>query len=516
LKTGEKSRELAELREKTKLGGGPERIEEQHKKGKMTARERLERLLDRGSFVELDPFVVHQCTDFGMETRRVLGDGVVTGHGTIDGRLVYFFAHDFTVFGGSLGETIARKVCNVLDVAMKTGAPLIGLNDTGGARIQEGVASLAGYGEIFFRNAMASGVIPQLSAIMGPCAGGAACSSAMTDFIVMVKGTSHMFVSSPDVIGAALKKEISMEELGGALVHNQTSGVAHLLSDDEDECLRQIRRLLSYMPSNNLEEPPQVQPSDDANREEMVLDSIVPDNPDKVYDMKDIILAVVDDRDFFEIHELWAQNIVVGFARLNSKSVGIVANQPKVLAGTLDINASVKAGRFVRFCDAFNIPLVTFVDVPGFLPGADQEHGGIIRHASKLLYAYCEASVPKVTVITRKAYGGAYDIMCSKHIRGDINYAWPTAEIAVIGPQGAVNVIFGKEIAQSENPQERINQLTEEYRRKYASPYAAAARGYIDDVIMPHETRPKLIRALAALANKRESRPARKHGNIPL
>jgi len=513
---GEKFRELKELREKAKLGGGSERIEEQHKKGKMTARERLERLLDHGSFVELDPFAVHQCTDFGMETRKVLGDGVVTGYGTIDGRQVYVFAHDFTVFGGSLGETFARKVCKVMDMAMKSGAPVVGLNDSGGARIQEGVLSLAGYAEIFFRNVIASGVIPQISAIMGPCAGGAVYSPAMTDFIIMVKGASHMFITGPDVIKTVLREEVSFEELGGALVHNQTSGVAHLLASDEDECLRQIRKLLSYMPSNNLEEPPRVQPSDDPNRKEVALDSIIPDDPDKPYDMKDVILAVVDDRDFFEIHALWAQNIVVGFARLNGRTVGVVGNQPRILAGTLDINASVKAGRFVRFCDAFNIPLLTFVDVPGFLPGVDQEHGGIIRHGSKLLYAYCEATVPKITVITRKAYGGAYDVMCSKHVRGDINYAWPTAEIAVMGPQGAINIIFRKEITQAENPQERVNQLTEEYRKKFANPYVAAERGYIDDVIMPHETRPKVIGALEALANKRESRPARKHGNIPL
>ncbi len=512
----EKIKRLEELSEKSKLGGGKERIEAQHKKGKLTARERIDSLLDPDSFVELDPFVVHQCVDFDMDKRKILGDGVVTGYGTIDGRLVYVFSQDFTVFGGSLGEMFAKKVCKVMDLAMKTGAPIIGLNDSGGARIQEGVVSLGGYGDIFFRNVMASGVIPQISAIMGPCAGGAVYSPAITDFIFMVKDTSHMFITGPEVIKTVLGQEVSFEDLGGALVHSQTSGVAHFIANNEEECLAMIRKLLSYLPSNNMEDPPIVETGDDPNRVDERLEEIIPDDPDKPYDVKEIILGVVDNSDFLEVHPLWAPNIVVGFARLNGRTVGVVANQPKFLAGTVDIKSSIKAGRFVRFCDAFNIPIIMFVDVPGFLPGIDQEHGGIIVHGSKLLYAYCEATVPKITVIIRKAYGGAYDVMGSKHHGADINYAWPTAEIAVMGPQGAINIIFRKEIAEAKDPEQKRRELTAQYRAKFANPYIAAEKGYIDDVIKPAETRPKLITALEMLVDKRESKPPRKHGNIPL
>ena len=512
----EKIARLRELREKAKLGGGLERIERQHAKGKLTARERLEALLDPGSFVELDAFVVHRCYDFGLEERRYLGDGVVTGYGTIDGRLVFVFAHDFTVFGGSLGEMFAKKVCKIMDLAMKVGAPVIGLNDSGGARIQEGVASLAGYGDIFFRNVIASGVIPQISAIMGPCAGGAVYSPAMTDFIIMVRGISHMFITGPRVVKAALGQEVTFDELGGADVHAQLSGVAHFVTDTEEECFELIRRLLSYIPSNNMEDPPYVETGDDPARTDERLNSIMPDDPDKPYDVKEIIRSVVDNGEFLEVQPHFAPNIVIGFARLNGHSVGIVANQPLWFAGALDINSSCKAARFVRFCDAFNIPIITFVDVPGFLPGIEQEHGGIIRHGAKLLYAYCEATVPKITVILRKAYGGAYDVMGSKHSGADINLAWPTAEIAVMGPEGAINIIFRKEIASSEDPEALRARLVADYRRKFANPYVAAQRGYIDDVIEPSETRPRLISALEMLLNKRESRPYKKHGNIPL
>jgi propionyl-CoA carboxylase beta chain len=512
----EKIEKLRELREKAKLGGGKERIEKQHESGKLTARERIDLLLDAGSFVELDTFVVHRCTDFGMAERQFLGDGVVTGYGTIDGRLVYIFSQDFTVFGGSLGEMFAKKVCKLMDLAMKTGAPVIGLNDSGGARIQEGVASLAGYGDIFFRNVMASGVIPQISAIMGPCAGGAVYSPALTDFVFMVKGTSHMFITGPEVIKAVLGQEVTFEELGGATVHSQTSGVAHFIANNEEECMEMIKKLLSYLPSNNMEDPPLIASEDDPNRTDEHLEEIIPDDPDKPYNIKEIILSVIDNGDFFEVQPFWAPNIVIGFARLNGRTVGIVANQPQFFAGALDINSSVKAGRFVRFCDAFNIPIITFVDVPGFLPGIDQEHGGIIRHGSKLLYAYCEATVPKITVIVRKAYGGAYDVMGSKHSGGDINYAWPQAEIAVMGPGGAINIIFRKEIAEAKDPEAKRKELTAEYRQKFANPYIAAQKGYIDDVIEPAETRPKLISALEMLVTKRESRPAKKHANIPL
>jgi propionyl-CoA carboxylase beta chain len=512
----EKIRELRKIREDAKLGGGEKRIEKQHSQGKLTARERIGILLDDNSFVELDPFIVHRCTDFGMPDKKVRGDGVVTGYGTIDGRLVYVFSQDFTVFGGSLGEMFAKKVCKVMDLAMKTGAPLIGLNDSGGARIQEGVVSLGGYGDIFFRNVIASGVIPQISAVMGPCAGGAVYSPAMTDFIIMVQDSSHMFITGPEVIKTVLGQEVDFEELGGALVHMQTSGVCHFMTEDEEECLKLVKELLSYLPSNNMEDPPVIETGDDPNRVEGLLEEIVPDDHDKPYDMKEIITAVTDNGKFLEVQRLWAPNIVVGFARLNGRSIGIVANQPKHFAGTLDVNSSTKAGRFIRFCDCFNIPIITFEDVPGFLPGLDQEHGGIIRHGSKLLFAYCEATVPKITVIIRKAYGGAYDVMGSKHSGADMNFAWPSAEIAVMGPAGAINIIFRKEIAQAEKAEEKKKELTANYRKKFANPYIAAENGYIDDVIEPAQTRPKLISALEMLITKREARPTKKHSNIPL
>jgi propionyl-CoA carboxylase beta chain len=507
---------LRNLQAQARLGGGKERIEYQHKKGKLTARERLDLLLDEGSFEELDAFVTHRVTDFGLQEEVYLGDGVVTGYGRIDGRLVYVFAQDFTVFGGSLGEAFAQKICKVMDLAMKNGAPVIGLNDSGGARIQEGVLSLGGYADIFLRNTLASGVIPQISVIMGPCAGGAVYSPAITDFILMVKNTSHMFITGPNVIKAVTKEEVTFEELGGALTHATKSGVAHFAANNEHECLELVRSLLSYMPQNNMEDPPSVEPYDDPDRMDEELLHIVPDDPNKPYDMRQVINRVVDRDSFLEVHRLFAQNIIVGFARLGGRSVGIVAQQPSFMAGVLDINSSVKGARFVRFCDAFNIPLVTFVDVPGFLPGTAQEYGGIILKGAKLLYAYCEATVPKLTVITRKAYGGAYDVMSSKHIRGDINYAWPTAEIAVMGPDGAVNIIFKDEIEQAKDNEETRRRLVEEYREKFASPYIAAARGYIDAVIDPRETRPKLIRALEMLQNKRDTNPPKKHGNIPL
>ena len=512
----EKIKRLRELRKKAKLGGGRKRIEAQHKKGKLTARERIELLLDPGSFMELDQFVVHHCTEFGMAEQKIPGDGVVTGYGTIDGRLVYVFSQDFTVFGGSLGEMFAKKVCKLMDLALKAGAPVIGLNDSGGARIQEGVASLAGYGDIFFRNVISSGVIPQISAIMGPCAGGAVYSPALTDFIIMVDKTSHMFITGPQVIKTVIGQEVTFEELGGALVHSQISGVTHFIAKEEEHCIQIIKQLLSYLPSNYLEDPPIVETGDDPNRTDEGLAGIIPDDPDKPYDVKEIIYRVVDNGEFLEVQPLWAPNIVIGFARLNGRTVGIVANQPSFYAGALDINSSVKGGRFVRFCDAFNIPVITFVDVPGFLPGIEQEHGGIIRHGSKLLYAYCEATVPKITLIVRKAYGGAYDVMGSKHSGGDINYAWPTAEIAVMGPHGAINIIFRKEITEAMDSEQKRMELVSEYRRKFANPYVAAQKGYIDEVIAPAETRPKLISALEMLATKREARPPKKHANIPL
>ena len=511
-----KIQHLRELRQKAMLGGGLERIETQHAKGKLTARERVELLLDKGSFRELDMFVTHRTTGFGMEHKKVLSDSVVTGWGMVNGRLVYVYSQDFTVFGGSLGEVHAEKICKVMDMAMKNGAPLIGLNDSGGARIQEGVVSLGAYADIFLRNVMASGVIPQISAIMGPCAGGAVYSPAMTDFIFMVKNTSHMFITGPQVIKAVTREEVTFEELGGAMTHSTKSGVAHFASDSEEDCLYSIRRLLSFIPQNNMSDPPFVPSQDDPRRRDAALDTIVPDDPSKPYDMKEVIRHVVDNGDFFEVHEHYARNIVVGFARLGGHSVGIVANQPAVLAGVLDIDASKKAGRFVRFCDAFNIPIITFEDVPGFLPGVAQEHGGIITNGAKLLYAYCEATVPKITIITRKAYGGAYDVMSSKHIRGDISYAWPSAEIAVMGPDGAVNIIFRKELAEAEDPEARRAELVAQYREQFANPYVAAARGYIDDVIEPNETRPRIIEALEMLQNKRDANPPKKHGNIPL
>ncbi len=507
---------LRELRERAKQGGGQKRIAAQHAKGKMTARERLEKLLDGGSFRELDMFVTHHAGGFGMADKRFLSDGVVTGWGTIDGRQVYVYSQDFTVLGGSLGAAHAEKICKVMDLAMKNGAPLIGLNDSGGARIQEGVASLEGYAGIFLRNTLASGVIPQITAIMGPCAGGAVYSPAITDFTLMVKNTSHMFITGPEVVKSVTQEDVTFEELGGAMTHSTKSGVCNLIAEDEEDALLLIRQLFGYLPANNVEDAPYLESDDDLQRTEAWLDEIVPKDPSKPYDMKEVIALVVDDGELFEIHENYAQNIIVGFARLGGHTVGIVANQPAVLAGVLDIDASAKAARFVRFCDCFNIPLVTFEDVPGFLPGVDQEHGGIIMHGAKLIYAYCEAIVPKLTVITRKAYGGAYIVMNSKGVRGDYNVAWPNAEIAVMGPDGAVNIIFRKEIAAAEDAAARRAELIQEYRDEFANPYVAASRGYLDDVIEPRETRPRLIEALRMLQNKRDTIPPKKHGNIPL
>ncbi len=508
--------ELRQRREEARLGGGQRRIEQQHAKGKLTARERIELLLDEGSFQEMGMFVTQRNTAFNNDKQTYYSDGVITGYGTVNGRLVYVFSQDFGVFGGSLGEAHAEKIIRLLDHAMKNGAPVIGLNDSGGARIQEGVVSLGGYADIFLRNTLASGVIPQISAIMGPCAGGAVYSPALTDFIFMVKDTSYMFVTGPDVVKTVTHEDVTFEQLGGAIVHNEKSGVAHFAAENEEHCISLLRKLLSYLPQNNTDEPPLVQPTDDPLRADEGLDSIVPDQPAKPYDMKEIITKVVDDNEFFEVHEYYAQNIIVGFARLNGRVVGIVAQQPMVLAGVLDINSSNKGARFVRFCDCFNIPIITFEDVPGFLPGIGQEHGGIIRHGAKLLYAYCEATVPKITVITRKAYGGAYDVMSSKHIRGDLNYAWPTAEIAVMGPDGAVNIIYREEIANAADPEAMRQKLTQEYRDHFANPYVAASRGYIDDVIEPHQTRAKLIAGLEMLQNKRDTNPPKKHGNLPL
>ena len=514
--TDPKIQRLYDLRDQARQAGGADRVEKQHKQGKLTARERIDLLLDSGSFRELDMFVQHRATDFGMADKKYLSDSVVTGWGTIEGRLVYVFSQDFTVFGGSLSQVHAQKICKVMDLAMKNGAPVIGLNDSGGARIQEGVVSLGGYADIFLRNTLASGVVPQISAVMGPCAGGAVYSPALTDFIFMVKNTSYMFITGPDVVKAVTHEDVTFEELGGAIVHNSKSGVAHFASDSEADCLYMIRQLLGYLPQNNMEDSPFVATQDDALRMEEALNSIVPDNPNKPYDMKEVIGLIVDDGTFLEVQEHFAMNIVVGFARLGGHSIGIVAQQPQVLAGVLDIDSSEKAARFIRFCDSFNIPLITFEDVPGFLPGLSQEHGGIIRSGAKLLYAYCEATVPKITVITRKAYGGAYDVMNSKHIRGDLNLAWPTAEIAVMGPDGAVNIIFRKEIAEAEDPVAKKAELVAMYREKFANPYVAAEWGYIDDVIEPKETRPRLINALEMLQNKRDSNPPKKHGNIPL
>ncbi|MBI2758194.1 MAG: acyl-CoA carboxylase subunit beta [Chloroflexi bacterium] len=507
---------LREMRAKAQLGGGADRIAAQHKKGRLTARERIDILLDKGSFREMDAFIEHRTHDFNLDEQKFLSDSVVTGWGTIEGRLVYVFSQDFTVFGGSLGEVHAEKICKVMDMAMKTGAPVIGLNDSGGARIQEGVVSLGGYADIFLRNTLASGVIPQISAIMGPCAGGAVYSPALTDFIFMVRNSSYMFVTGPDVVKTVTHEDVSFEDLGGASVHSEKSGVCHVTADSEADTLFLIRRLLEYLPQNNMEDPPFVQNGDDPLRMEEGLNSIVPESPDKPYDIKEVIRMIVDNGQFFEIHENFAANIVVGFARLGGHSIGIVANQPAVLAGVLDIDASEKGARFVRLCDSFNIPIITFEDVPGFLPGTHQEHGGIIRSGAKLLYAYCEATVPKLTVITRKAYGGAYCVMSSKHIRSDLNLAWPTAEIAVMGPDGAVSIIFRKELEKAKDPVKRKAELVAEYREKFANPYVAAERGYVDDVIEPKETRPRLINALEMLQNKRDANPAKKHGNIPL
>jgi len=510
---------LAELKRRDSLaeaGGGEARVAAQRKQGKMSARERIEFLLDEGTFEETDKLVTHRCNDFGMDQQKVFGDGFVTGYGRIEGRLVFVFAQDFTVFGGSLSETNAAKIVKLMDTAMRVGAPVIGLNDSGGARIQEGVMSLAGYADIFLRNTLASGVVPQISAIMGPCAGGAVYSPAITDFILMVENTSYMFITGPDVIKAVTHEEVTKDELGGAMTHNAKSGVAHFLAHDDAECLSMVRELLSFMPSNNLEDPPRKACTDPIDRADEALDTLAPIESNRPYDIKDVIHHVVDDSYFFEVHEHYAKNIVIGFARLNGRPVGIVANQPNFLAGVLDISASLKAARFVRFCDCFNIPLITFEDVPGFLPGTQQEYGGIITHGAKLLYAFSEATVPKITVITRKAYGGAYCVMASKHIRTDVNYAWPTAEIAVMGPEGAVNIVYKRELEKSENPETDRAAKIEEFRDRFANPYVAAERGYVDAVIRPRDTRRKLIQALDMLANKRDKNPPKKHGNIPL
>jgi acetyl-CoA carboxylase carboxyltransferase component len=511
---------LRALREEARHAGTDAAVERQHARGKLTARERLDLLLDQGSFTELDMFTRHRAHGFGLEDTRPWGDGVVTGHGEIDGRKVFVFSQDFTVFGGSLGEVFAEKIVKVMDLAVRMGCPIIGINDSGGARIQEGVVSLGGYADIFFRNVRASGVIPQISVVMGPCAGGAVYSPAITDFIFMVRETSHMFITGPEVIKTVTGEDVTMEELGGAQSHATRSGVAHFAADSEQDCLEMVRELLSFIPQNNLDSPPHVPTDDPVDRAEDELATIIPDSPTKPYDMARVIELVVDDGDFFEVAPLYAQNIVVGFARLNGHSVGVVGNQPRALAGVLDIDASIKAARFVRFCDAFNIPLVTLVDVPGFLPGTTQEYGGIILHGAKLLYAYSEATVPKLTVITRKAYGGAYDVMASKHVGADFNAAWPTAEVAVMGPEGAVNIVFRRELAEAErngvDPAERRAQLIEDYKERFANPYIAAERGYVDDVIEPEETRAWLIRALEASLTKREPRPPRKHGNMPL
>ena len=521
-----REQKLAELQKRTHLaeeGGGAARRERQHKEGKMSARERVDFLLDDGTFEETDKLVTHRASDFGMAEQKYYGDGFITGYGRIEGRLVYVFAQDFTVFGGSLSETNAAKIVKIMDLAAKMGAPLIGLNDSGGARIQEGVMSLAGYADIFLRNTLYSGVIPQISAIMGPCAGGAVYSPAITDFVLMVDKTSYMFITGPDVIKTVTHEEVTKDQLGGAMTHNETSGVAHFLAHDDKECLSMVRDLLSFLPSNNLDDPPRKLTTDTADREDKALDTLVPEQSNQPYDMKDVIHAVIDDGYFFEVQEHFAKNMVVGFARLDGKPVGIVANNPAMLAGTLDINASVKGARFVRFCDCFNIPLVTFEDVPGFLPGTAQEYGGIIKHGAKLLYAFAEATVPKVTVITRKAYGGAYCVMASKHIRTDVNYAWPTAEIAVMGPEGAVDIVYKRELdatkngtPEGENREAVRAKKIEEFRDRFASPYVAAERGYVDAIIRPRETRKKLIQALAMLETKRDKNPPKKHGNIPL
>jgi methylmalonyl-CoA decarboxylase alpha subunit len=516
MSTQEKIKALQALNQKIEASGGQKAIEKQHAKGKYTARERIEKLLDAGSFTETDKYVTHRCVNFGMAEKEAPGEGVVTGYGTIDGRLVYVYAQDFTVLGGSLGEMHAGKICKVLDMAMKMGAPVIGLNDSGGARIQEAVNALSGYGQIFYRNTLASGVIPQFSVIMGPCAGGAVYSPALTDYVFMVKNTSQMFITGPQVIKAVTGEEVTAEELGGAMTHNQRSGVAHFAAENEEECFAQIRKLLSFLPSNNLENPPYVESGDDPERIAEELNDIMPDNPNQAYDMLDVITKVVDNGEFFQTMPYYAQNILTGYARINGQVIGIIANQPKYLAGCLDINASDKAARHIRFCDAFNIPIVNFVDVPGYLPGTNQEYGGIIRHGAKLLYAYSEATVPKITLVTRKAYGGSYLAMCSRDLGADLVIAWPTAEIAVMGAEGAANIIFRKEIEAADNPVEKRAEKIAEYRERFATPYVAAECGFVDQVIEPRETRPRLVNALEMLATKRESRPAKKHGNIPL
>jgi len=507
---------LRRLREEAEQGGGAERVRTQHDKGKLTARERIELLVDPGSFVEFDRFVTHRASGFGLDQQRPLGDGVVTGYGRVEGRLIYLFAQDFTVFGGSLAEAHAQKICKIMDLAVRNGAPIIGLNDSGGARIQEGVVSLGGYADIFYRNTRSSGVVPQISAILGPCAGGAVYSPAITDFVFMVRGVSYMFVTGPNVVKTVTHEDVTADQLGGADVHGAVSGVAQFVLDSEIECLAEIRRLLGFLPSNNIDGPPARRSADPPDRRDPDLATLVPDNPNKPYDMHEVIRRVVDDGELLEVHRQYGANLIVGFARLAGYPVGVVANQPAVLAGVLDIRAARKGARFVRFCDAFNIPLVTFEDVPGFLPGVEQEHGGIIMHGAKLLYAFAEATVPKLTVITRKAYGGAYDVMSSKHVGGDYNVAWPTAELAVMGPKGAAEILFRKEIAAAPDPQARLDELVAEYREKFAHPYEAAARGYLDDVIDPGETRPRLISALQTLLTKRDTAPAKKHGNIPL
>lgn len=507
---------LHRMRAEAEQGGGPERIQAQHDKGKLTARERLDLLLDPGSFVELDRFVTHRSTDFGLDEQKVLGDGVVTGFGRVDGRTVYVFSQDFTVFGGSLAEAHAEKICKVMDLAVRNGAPLVGLNDSGGARIQEGVVSLGGYADIFLRNTLASGVVPQISAILGPCAGGAVYSPAITDFVFMVRGLSYMFVTGPNVVKTVTHEDVSPEQLGGADVHGSVSGVAQFVCDAETECFKQIRQLLGFLPSNNLDSPPSRRPADPVDRRDEELLSLVPDNPNKPYDMHEVIRRVVDDGELLEVHRDFGGNLIVGFARLGGHPVGVVANQPAVLAGVLDIKASAKGARFIRFCDAFNISLITFEDVPGFLPGVEQEHGGIIKQGAKLLYAYAEATVPKLTVITRKAYGGAYDVMSSRHVRGDFNVAWPTAEIAVMGPKGAAEILFKRDLAKAKDPEKKLDELVADYREKFADPYMAAARGFVDDVIDPRDTRPLLISTLQTLLTKRDVNPKKKHGNIPL
>lgn len=512
----DKLNKLESMRAEARLGGGQKRIDAQHEKGKLTARERIELLCDANSFEEFDMFVTHRSTAFGLDKQKILGDGVVTGCGRVNGRMVYIFSQDFTVFGGSLSEAHAEKICKIMKMAIKVGAPIIGLNDSGGARIQEGVVSLGGYADIFLLNTLASGVVPQISVVLGPCAGGAVYSPAITDFVLMTKGTSYMFVTGPNVVKTVTHEQVTSEELGGALTHASKSGVAHFACENEADAITRLKKLLSYVPQNNLEDPPVQETDDPLDREDKALNHIVPENPNQPYDIKEVIRHVVDVGSFFEVHEDYAQNIVVGFARLGGRSIGIIANQPAVLAGVLDINSSLKGARFIRFCDCFNIPILTFEDVPGFLPGTDQEHGGIIKHGAKLLYAYCEATVPKVTVITRKAYGGAYDVMNSKHVRGDMNYAWPTAEIAVMGAKGAAEIIFKREISEADDPDAELKKKTDEYSERFANPFEAAARGYIDDVIEPKTTRPRLIRAFEMLETKKDSNPPKKHGNIPL